>query len=111
MKFLRKAKPIKPQEDPKSEQPKDDKAFIPVVSSNLSAILYEKEEQTLTVEFKTGARYAYLGVPVATFDGLMAAESKGTFLGKEIKPKFKFVKVRQATPKSNEGTEKVATNG
>lgn len=61
----------------------------PVVSSNLRAIGYDAERETLRVEFRNGARCEYVGVPAALFAELQVAPSKGGFLhGKVIRGGF-----------------------
>ena len=54
-------------------------------SSNLSGVHYDDETNTLTVEFKSGGRYAYGGVPREHYDGLLGAESHGSYFHKHIR--------------------------
>lgn len=53
-------------------------------SSNVAAYGYDAASQTLGVEFKSGGRYKYFGVPKEKVDGFEASKSKGGFLRKEI---------------------------
>ena len=62
--------------------------FQPVNSSNLAAVGYDKDTQTLHVQFSSGGAYRYTGVPASTHQALMAAPSKGGFLAKHIKGRF-----------------------
>jgi len=65
----------------------------PVSSSNISAIGYDADSQTLEVEFTNGAVYSYTGVPSGEHDGLMGADSKGKYLHANIKTRYSFVKL------------------
>jgi hypothetical protein len=67
--------------------------LIPVVSSNLSAVGYDPDNQHLYVRFKNGLKYRYLRVPKPLFDALMKAISKGAFFNDKIKDRFEFVKL------------------
>ena len=67
-----------------------------VESSNIISIGYGYRFGFLDVEFKGGAVYRYNGVPDAIGDGLMAADSKGKYLAKEIKGKNAYFKVSDA---------------
>jgi guanyl-specific ribonuclease Sa len=65
----------------------------PVSSSNISAIGYDEENQTLEVEFTNGAVYQYSGVPSGEYEGIMGADSKGKYLHANIKNHYSFVKL------------------
>lgn len=56
-----------------------------VTSSNILSIGYDPENMILEVEFTTGAVYQYYDVPQIIYDGLMAADSHGTFLSAYVK--------------------------
>lgn len=64
--------------------------LTPVDSSQVAAIGYNAESQTLRVEFKPrktetkGQVYEYQNVPAKLHADLMKAESKGAFLSKHI---------------------------
>lgn len=83
--------------------------FKPVESSDLKAVKYDDKKEELTIEFKGGSQYLYLKVPVKTFDGLMASESKGKFFHASIKRQFETVKIKSAPKK--EGNENGRTTG
>ncbi len=65
--------------------------LIGVESSNIAAVGWE--QNVLRVQFKNGGIYDYDGVDQGTFQQLLDAPSKGTFLSKEIKGKFPYNKV------------------
>jgi hypothetical protein len=61
-----------------------------VESSSLKSVGYASESQTLEVEFQHGAVYCYLGVPPTVHDALMKADSKGTFLNREVRDTYPY---------------------
>ena len=87
--------------------------MIPVVSSQLAMIGYDPEVQTLAVAFpkgrsSVGSVYLYFGVPKTCFDAFLAAESKGTYFGENIKghdPKAPHFPVRRICHLVDHGEE------
>jgi hypothetical protein len=59
--------------------------LVPVSSSNIRAIGYEPNTQTLQVEFHNGSSYEYYAVPITVHAGLMAANSHGSYFDAHIK--------------------------
>lgn len=57
----------------------------PVISSNIQAVGYDPESQTLHVQFKGGSTYAFAGVPPEHHSGLLDAESAGQYFHKHIR--------------------------
>lgn len=64
----------------------------PVDSSTISAIGYDPEQNTLTVEFKSGGTYTYTNVSKSVYDELIGAKSIGTHFAKHIKGAYDFSK-------------------
>lgn len=62
-----------------------------VTSSNIQAIGYENE--TLEVEFISGAVYQYHGVPPNEHEAMMNADSKGKYLNANIKNSYACTKL------------------
>ena len=58
--------------------------LIRVQSSNIAAVGYRLATETLIVEFRGGSSYSYSPVPVEVYDGLMIAESKGSYLARHV---------------------------
>ena len=56
--------------------------MIPVSSSNIASIGYENG--TLYVAFNRGGLYAYSGIPVSIYHGLMSASSHGSYLASHV---------------------------
>jgi hypothetical protein len=68
---------------------------IPLSSSNLASVGYDRTTQMLEVEFLHGGIYQYLDVPSAVYDGLMAADSHGTYFDRHVKKAgYRYQKVR-----------------
>ena len=63
-----------------------------VDSSNVEAIGWDAESQELHVLFLGGGLYVYQEVPDYIFEGLMNAQSKGSYLHREIKGRFQYEK-------------------
>ena len=54
---------------------------------------YDLTESMLRLEFRNGAVYLYFPVPASIYQGLLAADSKGSFFSRQIRPVFPSVKV------------------
>lgn len=67
----------------------------PVSSSNLRAIGYNPETQTLEIEFLNGGLYSYSGGPASVHASLMSASSHGSYFDANIKKGgYPFKKLR-----------------
>lgn len=64
-----------------------------VDSSNVSAIGYDEDSQTLQVEFNSGATYQYFDVPQQIFEGMLDAGSVGQYLNQHVKGIFRYSRV------------------
>ena len=64
-----------------------------VASSNVKSIGYDSETETLEVEFLSGYRYQYYGVPQQMHEKMMQAPSKGKFLNIYIKNQYPYSRV------------------
>ena len=56
-----------------------------VTSSNVASIGYDAESCILEVEFNNGAIYHYYDVPSYIYDEIMNADSKGSYLHRNVK--------------------------
>lgn len=72
--------------------------FNSVESSNIAAIGYEADTETLYVRFKGGHAWAYADVPPAKYTAFMEFPSKGSFLRKHILPFHKGEKYVEDVP-------------
>ena len=64
-----------------------------VSSSNITSIGYDQDSETLEIEFHNGGVYQYFDVPKGVYDGLIAADSHGSYLASSIKGVFRYSKV------------------
>ena len=62
-----------------------------VSSTNISSIGYENG--ILEIRFRNGGTYQYYGVPESVYHSLMNASSKGRYLERYIKGKYRYRKV------------------
>lgn len=73
--------------------------WIPVTSSNLAAVWYDPESERLKIEFCSEGRrsspryYAYTGVPMQVFLGLLNASSKGKYHAAHIKWNYSYAEL------------------
>lgn len=63
-------------------------------SSVVAAIRYDAPTSTLRVVYVSGSVYDYKKVPEKVYIEMKAASSKGEFLNKQIKPNYKFEKIK-----------------
>jgi hypothetical protein len=66
------------------------KTNIKVISSQIQAVEYDTETNTLIITFTKGARYEYKDVPNKVFLELIEADSIGSYFIKEIKTKYLY---------------------
>ena len=64
-----------------------------VASSNVRSVGYDSQTQTLEVEFLSGSRYQYYGVPQNLHEEMMRTPSKGRFLHTYIKDRYPYSRV------------------
>jgi hypothetical protein len=67
---------------------------IPVSSSNLRSVGYDKATQTLEIEFHSGGIYQYSSVPRSTYTGLMSASSHGSYFHIHIRDVYPTRRIR-----------------
>jgi hypothetical protein len=63
-----------------------------VDSSLLRSVAYSTDDQTLDLEFRSGIAYRYFYVPATVVDGLLAAESKGSYFNRYVRDRFCYQK-------------------
>lgn len=64
-----------------------------VSSSNLEAIGYDEDTETLRVWFLNGTAYDYSGVGLMEYEALRDAPSVGSYLARNIKGQYPYEKV------------------
>lgn len=65
----------------------------PVVSSNVASVGYDEDSSTLEVEFNNGAVYQYFDVSKSVYEGLIGADSVGSYLASHVKGNYRYSKV------------------
>jgi ATP-dependent DNA helicase RecG len=63
---------------------------IPVASSNIATVGYDKEAHILEIEFHHGAIYRYVDVPEMVYEELMNSSAMGSYFLNEIKDKYEY---------------------
>ena len=61
-----------------------------LASSAIDRAAYDVDAATLDLWYKGGDRYRYFDVPEAVFDALLAADSAGEYVNREIKPHYRY---------------------
>lgn len=61
-------------------------------SSNVTRFGYDEVGQVLFIEFKNGSVYQYFDVPLAVFESMKTATSKGQFLAQNIKGLYRYAR-------------------
>jgi hypothetical protein len=63
-------------------------------SSVISSMSYNKESLVLKIVFVSGMVYEYFDVPEKEYNAMKSSGSKGTYLNKEIKGKYRYKKIK-----------------
>lgn len=64
--------------------------FVTPTSSNIAAISFDPETDTLTVEFRDGNSYDYFNVQPSTYRAFTQAGSAGSFFHRQIKGRYSY---------------------
>jgi KTSC domain len=70
-----------------------------VRSSVMTFVTYDDDVHELDITFTSGKTYRYHRVPQHIYDGLLEADSKGTFFNDNIKDAFVFSEVVRRRPR------------
>ena len=68
---------------------------VPVESSALASVGYSKKLRALEIEFRNGAVYRYIEVPLDVYEALLNARSKARFYDQNIRHKYRSLHVRR----------------
>ena len=68
----------------------------PLHSSAVVSAAYDPNNETLELEFTSGRIYQYEGVPQGTYDWLLRATSKGSFVSRMINDRYVYKDVTPA---------------
>jgi hypothetical protein len=66
---------------------------VPVESSNIESVGYDRATATLEIEFKNGGTYQYFDVPETEHAALLGSGSLGSYFATAIRGHFRFAKV------------------
>lgn len=66
---------------------------VRVKSSHMKSMYYYEDTKILEVEFKNSDVYQYFEVPIEVVQHLYHAKSKGKFMHKNIRNKYKCTKI------------------
>jgi len=75
-----------------------------IQSTVLTSITYDEPNQLLLVEFRGGAIYCYLRVPLTIHQDLLAAPSKGAYLNRFVRAQFSFTRLTTANHRASPTT-------
>ena len=64
-----------------------------VNSRDLKSVGYDPDTRILEIEFNNGGVYQYANVPSSVYTGLITASSHGSFLHKNVRNKYSYVKL------------------
>jgi hypothetical protein len=64
--------------------------LVPVESSMIGAVAYDDARRDLIVIFNTGQTYVYSDVPRDVYDGLIAADSKGSYMNATVLRQYRY---------------------
>lgn len=65
----------------------------PVESSNIQAVGYDQDKEVLVIDFNSGTTYEYKNVPFDIFQGLMDADSVGSYFHKNVRTTYEYSKI------------------
>lgn len=68
----------------------------PVESTALAAVGYSSRLRVLEIEFRHGRVYRYVDVPRSVYRDLMTADSKARFYIKNVRGKYRCLRVKPA---------------
>ena len=70
--------------------------WIPVKSKMLTAVAYNADWRQLYLRFRSGDVYCYREVPVARYEELLAADSKGQYCRQHILNRFAYDRIHRS---------------
>jgi len=68
--------------------------MIPVSSSNVESVGYDKDTETVFVSFLNGSMYIYKGVSEYEFDNLRDSQSVGSYLHRNFKNVYPYERIQ-----------------
>ena len=77
----------------------------PVKSSSILSLGYEKETETLEIEFTSKAVYQFHGVPPDVWEKFTKAESKGHFFAVHVRACYNMTVIYRPVKEKKHGTQ------
>jgi hypothetical protein len=71
---------------------------IPVQSKGIEWVAYDEAAMTLDVHFASSQTYRYFDVPRSVYDWLLRAESKGNFVNRLVKDRYRYERLDAGPP-------------
>ena len=65
-------------------------------SSQVRSIGYDKEKQTLQIEFSSGGVYDYFAVPESVYEEFIRSESLGQFVATRIRGEYEYKRLHSS---------------
>jgi len=59
-------------------------------STTLATVGYDDAHELLQLEFRSGAKYRYYGVPAAVHEALLRAPSQGSYFNRAMRGQFPY---------------------
>jgi len=70
---------------------------VPLESSRLAWVRYQRARRQLHVQFRSGERYLYFQVPPTCYQQLLDADSKGSYFNHQIRNCFPYQHLSQTS--------------
>jgi len=70
---------------------KTESKWVPVNSSFISEVAYNKSLKIFEIRLRNGSEYSYKGIPQSVYRNFMRAKSKGEFFNRVIKNRYLFI--------------------
>lgn len=71
---------------------------VPVQSKGIEWVAYDEQAATLDVHFAASRTYRYFDVPPSVYDWLLRAPSKGKFLNRLVKDRYRYERLDDGGP-------------
>jgi len=65
----------------------------PVKSTGIRSVAYDADARTLDVEFSSSRVYRYFDVPPSVYEWLTRVESKGRFINRLVKDRYRYERI------------------
>jgi hypothetical protein len=76
---------------------------VALQSSSLAQVAYDGRQSVLQVRFRDGTAYQYTGVPLAIYQGLLEAASKGAYFNHHVRNVYPHALLHPARPSGSLG--------